>query len=290
MAGGGSGDGEIGVIMSGEETEMEQAAARSELAAKYRSGEGDEETPEIDTESGPSAKNNNNNITQGTILEGAFVDPAYTWPPADGMGKNAIELQASLQLMSDGDAGSVFTTDSARERMAPPDRPVPKKGRFGRLLCCRGSTDAVVSAEQMRVYEERKLLARQARKVHMDSKQKHNQQKERAARRAKKYQTVPEGILIYRLDTVTGSLQLVSQTHDKTDEDSLLYECLVETADAFPDKSRRAIVITDTNGTQYTLTACEQRTATAWLEAIHLMAAKIHSGNRGFKMFRVSGL
>jgi hypothetical protein len=37
--------------------------------------------------------------TTGTIFEAAFVDPAYTWPPAEGQGKNAIELQASTALI-----------------------------------------------------------------------------------------------------------------------------------------------------------------------------------------------
>src|SRR5210317_1161364 len=35
----------------------------------------------------------------GTIFEAAFVDSAYSWPPAEGQGKNAIELQASTALM-----------------------------------------------------------------------------------------------------------------------------------------------------------------------------------------------
>jgi len=60
--------------------------------------------------------------TAGTVLEAAFVDPSYQWPPPDGVGKNAIELQASVNLVLDDDA-SVKTTDSQRERMHIPDNP-----------------------------------------------------------------------------------------------------------------------------------------------------------------------
>ena len=35
----------------------------------------------------------------GTILEAAFVDSAYDWPPPEGIGKNAIELQASVIVL-----------------------------------------------------------------------------------------------------------------------------------------------------------------------------------------------
>jgi hypothetical protein len=58
----------------------------------------------------------------GTVLEAAFVDPAYQWPPPEGEGRNAIELQASVTLLDDGD--SVKITDSMRQRMEIPPKPI----------------------------------------------------------------------------------------------------------------------------------------------------------------------
>ena len=209
-------------------------------------------------------------LVSGTILEAAFVDPAYQWPPAEGQGKNAIELQASLQLLTKEDA-SVFTTESAKQRMAYPDKPV---GR--RFMCC-GKSDAAVSPEQMRKYQEKKLKAEAARKVHSKKKTQYLKQKERAERSANKYQSIPEGLLIYRLDTSTAALELVSAPHAKT-PDTVLQSCTVVDARAAPHKSRRTIAITDAEGTTHLLTACEQRTATAWLEAMQLLEARQQRG------------
>jgi hypothetical protein len=221
----------------------------------------------------------------GTILEGAFVDPAYSWPPADGQGKNAIELQASLQLLVGADGGgldtdSVFTTDTARQRMKEPRLPVARRFFF----CCRnksGDTSAI-SPEQMDKYRQKKLLAEQARNMHAKAKKQYLQKKEKNARMAQKYDTVPEGILIYRLDTSTAVLELVSNTHDNTPE-TVLRRCVVAHAKAAPHKSRRAIELTDEDGNTFTLTACEQRTATAWLEAVNLLHARNSSGGGLFR-------
>jgi hypothetical protein len=65
-------------------------------------------------------------LMNGTILEAAFVDPAYPWPPVDGQGKNAIELQASAKLLDDDD----HTTDGEREAMKMPKKPAEAKGEF----------------------------------------------------------------------------------------------------------------------------------------------------------------
>ena len=135
----------------------------------------------------------------------------------------------------------------------------------------------------MRAYREQKQLAKEAREQHSVAKEQHYKAKERLARRAKKYTTVPEGILIYRLDTATARLELVSQpssVHDHAEGgtalgSALVYECIVGGVQPAGDKSRRSLQITDaTTGRTYILTACEQRTATAWLEAMQLMHAK----------------
>jgi hypothetical protein len=265
---------EVPLITPGVATPMEEAALRSELAAKYRTTH--EETVDEDAEDEVVAPNPELTTSEapvpevaapatgGTLLEAAFVDPAYAWP----QGKNAIELQASLQLLSDDD--SVFTTDSARSRMRPPTAPRP---RFA--WCCR--SNSAVSPEELRRYEEEKARASEARREHLAHKAAAVARKDQAARAANKYATVPEGILIYRLDTQKGYLQLVSSPHALTNTEKLVQECLVVAAVPYPSPSRRTLQITDEQGKTHLLTACEQRTATAWLEAMNLMVAKKNS-------------
>ena len=302
---------DVPLISPGEATPMEEAASRSELAARYRqsnhSNKNDDEEEEdqmenvpltdpsvpaetTPPEAAPTTTTTTTGLvamTGGTILEAAFVDPAYSWPPDDGQGKNAIELQASIKLLQSNDDNadddaSIFTTDSALQRMRPPNAPRPKSIR-SIWNCCK-TTETVISPEEMRMYEEQKALAAEARQAHLLSKAEHIKQKEKAARKAAKYMTVPEGILIYRLDTQRGLLQLVSQTHALTDVNQIVEECIVTAAVPYGSKSRRTFQITDEHGNTHLLTACEQRTATAWLEAMNMMHAKKNRG--GFSLFR----
>jgi len=275
---------DFAVIEPAAPTPLEEAAVRSELAAKHR-GEDPNAATAASGEAGEDEEVEEETLfvsnNSGTILEAAFVDPAYAWPPADGQGKNAIELQASSQLSKDNDDDSVFTTETAKERMAAPSKPVPQSSKKGFFSCCRGGAkEAVISPEQMREYEERKILAKEARKQHNLDKKERQKNKERALRRKEKYNRVPEGILIYQLNTSQRTLRLMSPPHDHTNLDTLVEECVIETAVPAPDKSRRALLITTEEGRTFTLTACEQRTATAWLEAIGLMHAK-HNSKRG---------
>lgn len=214
----------------------------------------------------------------GTALEAAFVDPAYQWPPPDGAGRNAIELQASVNLMEDSE--SVRTTESQRDRMRLPVRPKvgaapPSADQPVRLRwwnCCGGGGGGTAAIEGVAGYEAAKRAALEARRGH-------NAQKKARARQmrmANRYKRVPEGILIYRLDTATQTLSLVSEPHLKTDQASLLTEMVVASARPSPDKSRRGMLLTGVDGTTTTLVACEQRTAIAWLEAIDLMLANKH--------------
>lgn len=267
-----NGSGDFEVMEPPAPTPMEEAAVRSELAAKHRGEEVEEKTLEL------------NSNSRGTIMEAAFVDPAYSWPPADGQGQNAIELQASLDLVRDDDAMTDFTTESMAARMANPSKPVPSPPKRGLFFCCSGKSakDAVVTPEQMREYEEQKQLAKEARRQHALDKKEYISAKEKLLRRKEKHNRVPEGILIYRLDTSDRTLQLLSPPHLKTDRDTLVEACLVERAEPANDKSRRGLLLTDSDGNQFALTACEQRTATAWLEAIGLMDAKHSAKNRGF--------
>ena len=109
----------------------------------------------------------------GTLLEAAFVDPAYAWPPVEGVGKNAIELQASIDLL-EGDDISVGTTESMRQRMRPPPRPVivPSKKWW---QCCKKDDAAI---DQVREYEQKKMAAKEARKAYAHLKREKKKQKD----------------------------------------------------------------------------------------------------------------
>lgn len=227
--------------------------------------------------------------TAGTVLEAAFVDPAYQWPPPEGVGKNAIELQASANILLDDD-DSIRTTESQKERMRIPEKQiaVPKPKWW---QCCgrHGGDSAILSLQE---YEAAKKEALRERKKH------YAQKKARAKelRKKSRYHRVPEGILIYRLDTATQTISLMSETHAETDLDALVTEFTIVSARPSPDKSRRGMVLTgrvasgsfaqeesdddDENENvpakrlrEITLVACEQRSAIAWLEAIDLMLA-----------------
>eukprot|EP00536_Pseudo-nitzschia_multiseries_P009949 jgi/Psemu1/258613/estExt_Genewise1Plus.C_2900035 len=208
-------------------------------------------------------------LKYGTILEAAFVDPAYQWPSPEGVGKNAIELQAGINMLLEDDA-SIQTTESQKERMRIPENPAgrssTKKTRWWKCCGRAGGDSAILDLAE---YEKAKKAALKERKMHYASKK----AKARELRRKDRYNRVPEGILIYRLDTSTQTILLMSDTHDKTDEETLVREITVSSARPSPDKSRRGMVLAGVEIKEITLVACEQRTAIAWLEAIDLMLA-----------------
>jgi hypothetical protein len=200
----------------------------------------------------------------GTILEAAFVDPAYQWPPPDGEGKNAIEMQASITLMNDGD--SVQTTESQRERMEIPPKPEPIAKKKKLWQCCTNTDAAMLSLQE---YEEAKKIALKARKEHHLTKK----LRSKDVRKKNRYNRVPEGILIYRLDTSNQTLSLMSDPHNNTNLDTIVREMVVAAAGPSTDKSRRGMLLTTTDARQVSMVACDQRTAIAWLEAMDIMLA-----------------
>lgn len=210
----------------------------------------------------------------GTLLEAAFVDPAYTWPPPEGQGRNAIELQASLNLthnLDDDDDASFVTTASMKERMRLPPKPHDYL-QYTWWKCCGRS--ASVDSIAFRAYEQRCAEAKRARQEHAALRKARDRLRTQNRRKEQRYSTVPEGILVYRLDTSRRLLQLMSQPHERTDRNTLVTEMTIVRAAPSNDKSRRGLVLTGEDGTIVTLIACEQRTATAWLEAMSLMSAK----------------
>ena len=162
--------------------------------------------------------------------------------------------------------------------MRPPARPVivPSKKWW---QCCK-KDDAAIA--QIREYEQKKMAAKEARKAYAHLKREKKKQKELARRMQTKYNRIPEGILIYRLDTSKKRLMLMSPPHNDTNLSTLVVEMTVVSAYPSPDKSRRGIVMVGADGQEATLTACEQRTAVSWLEAINLMTAKAEHTQKGF--------
>ena len=208
----------------------------------------------------------------GTVLEAAFVDPAYQWPSPEGVGKNAIELQAGVNMLMDED--SVITTETQKARMT-----IPKKPKVGEKTkwwnCCKSGDAAIMSLAE---YEKAKKAALENRKTHYAGKK----ARAKELQRKQRYNRVPEGILIYRLDTSTNTISLMSDIHTNTDVETLCNDITVLSARPSPDKSRRGLILTgivnandggDREAKEVTLVACEQRTAISWLEAIDLMLA-----------------
>jgi len=242
--------------------------------------------------------------TTGTIFEAAFVDPAYTWPPAEGQGKNAIELQASTALiksvapndrldeldddevsltpsmMSSDDEGAATTSPRSRRNVQTTTTTTTKK-RFG---CCKSSTnEQIISANssndlvsksssfgsrfnkkgskaERRAERQRRIIAKKKKR-------------RREARARERYRRVPEGILIYRLDTSDRTITLVSGPSSNTDMNTLMTKMVVINAKPSSDISRRGIILTGVRGEIHTVVACEQRTAIAWLESMDMMLA-----------------
>jgi len=253
----------------------------------------------------------------GTILEAAFVDPAYSWPPAEGQGKNAIELQASTALMKSAapnDAKnnindeeislspSMCSTDDEGDGNTRPRFKVKKvtgvetQSKTKGMLCCRRNVDEeVLNTKEVRVDEngnpvsDAEAMERQQEFTHERNiaKLSKNQRaaerqrrilakkkkKRREARAAERYRRVPEGILIYRLDTSDRTVTLVSGPSSNTNLETLIRQIVVVGAKPGSESSRRGILLTDADGTQHNLVACEQRTAIAWLESIDMMLA-----------------
>lgn len=203
--------------------------------------------------------------SKGTFLEAAFVDPAYSWPPQEGEGKYAVELKASQDLMkNDTDETASHTESPVEEKEVSLDASETKtstKKKGGMFGCCAGkssTTEAVIDPEKKQEIEA-------SNRAFVE---------EREAEASKKYKDVPEGILIYRLDTLTHKIELVSTPSSKTDMAALMTEMVISAASGSNDSHRRGIFLTGIDGSHATLVACEQRTAISWLEALEMMLTR----------------
>lgn len=284
---------------------------------------GDDPNTTLDTATDsptPSEEENPPPPKAGTILEAAFVDPAYSWPPKDGEGRNAIELQASTALLTSvrsRDEEDVLSDDDLKsspstiiEEPTPPKLSRTKQvttvettysSRCGFFKLCKKAEDQVVhthtveeplgddeAAIKKQQYEDAKRAAAQRKaekKLKKKERLKLRKEREEALRRAErdrtKYSRVPEGIFVYRLDTAAKTVTLLSGPSSNTDLDALLRHMVVAAVSPSADKTRRGICLTGVDGTHATLVACEQRTATAWLEAMDMMLGKTSTKKRG---------
>jgi len=209
---------------------------------------------------------------KGKTLIAAFVDPAYSWPPADGQGKNAIELQATAELLNDGeeDDNDESTTNSEREAMKMPDKP-PSLRKHGIFSCCRSADLHAVSE-----YEQKKKQVIASRKEYKARKKSLTREK----RRKNRLKNVPEGILVYSLDTTTHTIELISEPSNNTNLDTLVRSIVVASSSPSNDSSRRGIDIIGVDGRKTTFVACEQRTSISWMEAIDLMLVNNQNGEK----------
>ena len=215
----------------------------------------------------------------GTILEGAFVDPAYSWPHAEGVGKNAFEVVSKgTGSTDDSDLPAYPEVPKVKaKRKVITETEITSSNRCGGILkCCRSAEEAVVNTrvETLAVDEEEK---ERLKKEYLEKREEvKNQRKERLMKREEeeKYSRVPEGVLVYRLDTAERSITLISAPNSNTDMRTLMTEMIVADAAASRASNRRGIVVTGDMGEKVEIIACEQRTATAWMEAINMMLGK----------------
>lgn len=209
----------------------------------------------------------------GTVLEGAFIDPAYG-QVEDGTGKHAIELKASSKLLNNVGESSYLDEKPVKPNFQSrkiTDAEVVTHSRCGFLRCCKESS--VVDTHTKTLSLDPKEKARMQSNYF---KQKDAYSRNRREVRAQEYDmeryaSVPEGIFIYRLDTASRTVSLASAPGENTNLSTLITELVVVEASPSRHRSRRGIILKGENREVLELVACEQRTATSWMEALNLM-------------------
>lgn len=223
----------------------------------------------------------------GTILEAAFVDPAYSWPPNEGEGSNAVELEASTVLLANAedkaDLQYPLVPKIKGKKKVVTETETITVARCGIFKCCKSEEQVVRTHTQAipvdpnekerlkREYVAKREAVRRKRKEHRSYQE--------------KYARVPDGVLIYRLDTAARTVSLISAPNSNTDLRALMTDIVVTDAQPSKSSSRRGILLTDEVGSRYELVACEQRSATSWMEALNMMLGK----GRGNKLGRLFG-
>ena len=216
-------------------------------------------------------------LNSGTIMEAAFLDPAY----AGRKGDSEVELRASTALLTNVDPSykpppklSVRTTETVTT------------SRCGFFQCCKKTEEQVVVKDYDKLTADEKHMLTHGKGLSKKEKARMIKAQEKARRRAEldreKYSKVPGGLLVYRLDTAAHTVSLVSPPSERTNMNTLVQHMVIAAASPGDDKSRRSIRITGEDGTTTILTAVEQRTAIAWMEAIEMMLGNSGRGRRLF--------
>lgn len=209
----------------------------------------------------------------GTVLEAAFVDPAYA-----GNGSSSVDLQAPP---------SKLLTSSGVSNPSVRTRETVTTSRCGLLQCCKNTEEQVVVKPYSELSpNEKAILHSSTTKMSEKDRARMIRAQEKAMRQAQRdrerYNDVPDGLLIYRLDTHAHAISLVSAPSAKTNEKTLLMHMIVASAMPGPERTRKTIILTGVDGTRAVLTACEQRTAISWLEAIEMMLGNTGKGRSFF--------
>lgn len=222
----------------------------------------------------------------GTILEGAFIDPAYQWPPSEGMGTNSLEVIDTQNTQStefdnnDEDLKYPSVPKVKAKRRVITETEITRVGRCGGFFKCCASEDAVIHTHTETVPtdpNEKERLKQEYLTQRSIVKQK---RKDRRIKQMEdqKYTRVPDGVLVYRLDTVKEEITLISAPNSNTDMRSLMTKMKVVDAKASGNTNRKGILLTLDDGEVVEIVACEQRTATSWMEALNMMLGKDGGG------------
>jgi hypothetical protein len=220
----------------------------------------------------------------GMILIAAFVDPAYS----DATDNAMIELKASSFLLGESQIREPEVPKIAVKKVYKTETEEVFESRCGIFNCCRKTVSVdshtyFVGAKPVnkkaadKVAKDFVAKREEARKQLKEREMKEREKRSKIPIHNVSYDKVPEGILIYRLDTSDGSVTLLSRPHRLTDVHNLLRFMTVTSAEPSPDKSRRGILLTGTDGVVHKITACEQRTAVTWMEALNMMLRRNHS-------------
>jgi len=258
----------------------------------------------LTTNENSKSTNGSSNKWTGTILEAAFVDNAYNWPPREGEGSNAVELEASTLLMTKAGDSNVNPQDltypelpkiKTKKRVVTETETVTMS-RCGFLKCCKSDEHVVNThskTQQMPVDPEEKKRLKEEYLNKRSQVRKNRKEKRQQRIQEEKYAHVPDGVLIYRLDTQQKTVTLISAPNSNTDLAHLMTDITV--VDASPSSGsgndldtamgRRGIMLTDENGEKHELITCEQRTATSWIEALNMMLGKRNTGNALGRLF-----
>ncbi len=199
------------------------------------------------------------------------------------MGKNAVEIVSNDTGETEEDLSYPEVPKIKARRKVITESEIVQKGRcFGVFNCCK-SEEAVLNThtetipidpdEKERLREEYLQKREQVKK-----KRRERKVKLKLKEKEKKYNIVPEGVLVYRLDTSQKLVTLISAPSSNTDMANLVTEIVVLDASPSRSSNRRGIILTGESGETFELVACEQRTATSWMETLNIMLGKEKTG------------